>query len=264
MTRTLRLRRRWASFVLAVVVLLAAAGGVAYATIPSSNGTIYGCYNPTTAKVPPYPLSVVDNPSDCTSGGGTLLPWNQSGPAGPAGAAGPAGPAGPQGPPGSSGTPAPGSVGTAQLQRGAVTAADIAPTAIGDLTAGYDLVKTSTAPRRLRTGRARSLVTLTQQMPAAGDTRYVLAGSFRNPGKHPVTVTLFVMMNGRREQGAYSQTIPGGAAGSISGVITCNGMPAGTYRVSLQATAIGGSFEHATGGSFELQTSSLIATGSPR
>jgi hypothetical protein len=268
MTRKLRSTRRSTSLVLAVLAVLAAVGGTAYATIPASDGTIYGCYNPTTAKVPPYPLSVVDRTTDCTSGGGTLLPWSQTGPAGqpgPAGPAGPAGPPGPQGASGSSGTPAPGSVGTAQLQKGAVTAANIAPTAIGDLTAGYDVVKTATAPLRLRTGRALSLITLTQQLPAAGSTLYTFVGSFRNPGKHPVTVTVSLLINGRREQGAFSQTIAGGASSTIPAGFFCDGaMPAGTYRVTLQATAIGGSFERAIGGSFELQAGTLIATGSPR
>ena len=63
----------------------AVAGSVAtaVAVIPSSSGTINGCYDPGTAS--PYALSIVDDPAECKQ---TLLPFNQTGPAGPAGAAG--------------------------------------------------------------------------------------------------------------------------------------------------------------------------------
>lgn len=77
---------------IAVLALAVSLGGVAYATIPGSGGTIEGCYSPTNAK-PPYPLSVVDSASDCVSPS-VLLPFNQTGPTGPEGPAGSQGPAG--------------------------------------------------------------------------------------------------------------------------------------------------------------------------
>src|SRR5437588_11424093 len=39
------LRKRTAQVALAIVALLTVAGGVAYATIPDSNGVIHGCYD---------------------------------------------------------------------------------------------------------------------------------------------------------------------------------------------------------------------------
>lgn len=59
----------------AAVATMIVAGGVALATIPAADGTINGCYDP--SSPPPHPLSVVDNPAECT---GTLLTWSQTGP----------------------------------------------------------------------------------------------------------------------------------------------------------------------------------------
>jgi hypothetical protein len=88
------LRRPALGTVLGGLALMVSLGGVAFATIPGSDGTINGCYNPTVG--PPYPLTVVDTPAGCKSPS-ILLPFNQTGPAGPAGAEGPAGPQGPAG-----------------------------------------------------------------------------------------------------------------------------------------------------------------------
>jgi hypothetical protein len=67
----------------ATAVAVAATVTIAMAAIPSSDGTIYGCY---TADVPNrQPLSIVENPSECKD---TLLPFNQRGPTGPQGAIG--------------------------------------------------------------------------------------------------------------------------------------------------------------------------------
>src|SRR5581483_10638436 len=82
------------------VVGLAAVAGVAYASIPGSDGVIHGCYAKTGA------LSVIDSAKRCPNGT-TALNWNQQGPQGVPGAAGPAGPAGPQGPAGPAGPPGP-------------------------------------------------------------------------------------------------------------------------------------------------------------
>jgi hypothetical protein len=94
---------------------MAAVGGVAYATIPDSNGVIHGCYT-TKGGI----LRVIDTSvgQSCTSFE-TPITWNQKGPkgdtgpqglrgdAGPAGPKGDAGPAGAQGPNGDTGPPGP-------------------------------------------------------------------------------------------------------------------------------------------------------------
>jgi hypothetical protein len=66
--------------------------GVAYAAIPSVDGTIHACYSNQTGA-----LRVVD--AEAVGGGRcadteTALTWNQEGPVGPVGAPGPTGPAG--------------------------------------------------------------------------------------------------------------------------------------------------------------------------
>ena len=70
------------------------AGGVAYATIPDSQGVIHGCYTPN----PTGQLRVIDTDKGQTcKTGEQALSWNQTGPQGPSGAQGPSGPAGPPG-----------------------------------------------------------------------------------------------------------------------------------------------------------------------
>jgi hypothetical protein len=71
--------------------LLLAAGGVAFATIPDSNGTITGCYNRTNGN-----LRIVDSGNDCRQNENAIN-WNQRGVPGPTGATGPVGPPGPPG-----------------------------------------------------------------------------------------------------------------------------------------------------------------------
>jgi hypothetical protein len=80
-----------------VVTMLALAAGVAYATIPDSNGVIHACYKTANGQ-----LRVIDSngchPSE------TALSWSQTGPQGPPGATGPTGATGPQGPAGADST----------------------------------------------------------------------------------------------------------------------------------------------------------------
>jgi len=94
-----------------VAVLLALAGGVAYATIPGSDGVIHACYSRSGGA-----LRVVDASVTGCKSGETSLDWNVRGPAGPQGAAGaggptgapgPAGPMGPAGPKGDAGAAGP-------------------------------------------------------------------------------------------------------------------------------------------------------------
>ena len=86
-----------------VVVVAIAVGGIAYASIPDSNGVIHGCY-----KTVGGSLRVIDNDAGATCNGAeTPLNWSQTGPQGPQGEQGPTGEQGPQGeqgPPGSSAT----------------------------------------------------------------------------------------------------------------------------------------------------------------
>ncbi len=63
------------------------AGGIAYATIPASDGTINGCYR-TAGGDNQGQLRIVDNASSCRSNE-TAIQFNQQGVAGPAGPPGP-------------------------------------------------------------------------------------------------------------------------------------------------------------------------------
>jgi hypothetical protein len=87
------------TLVIALVAAAAvAAASLAYAAIPSANGTISACKNGDGE------LNVVDAEAGQTcKGNKQLLTWNQQGPAGPVGPVGPAGPAGAAGPAGPAG-----------------------------------------------------------------------------------------------------------------------------------------------------------------
>lgn len=85
--------------VLVAVVIGVAAGGVAYATIPSGSGVINGCYKTLSGS-----LRVIDTDAGGTcSASETPLNWNQQGPTGPTGPQGPQGPRGNEGPQGPAG-----------------------------------------------------------------------------------------------------------------------------------------------------------------
>jgi hypothetical protein len=82
----------------AVTLLVLALGGVAYATIPDSNGVIHGCYD----SGGNVKVIDTDKTASCPKGY-TALSWNQTGTQGPKGDTGPAGPTGPTGPTGPKG-----------------------------------------------------------------------------------------------------------------------------------------------------------------
>ena len=95
----MRLTKRTTIIAVAAVIGLGVSGGTAYAAglIPSADGTIHACYNPTNGNT-----RVVAAGTKCRTHEKALV-WNQTGPVGPQGpqgATGPAGPAGPQGPAG--------------------------------------------------------------------------------------------------------------------------------------------------------------------
>src|SRR5258708_23745370 len=74
----------------AAAPLLALAGlGIAWASIPDSNGVIHGCYK--TSSPGQGALVVIDSATQTCPSGTTPLNWNQTGPQGPAGPAGPSG-----------------------------------------------------------------------------------------------------------------------------------------------------------------------------
>lgn len=102
-------RPRWLRILVASSALLALAGGVAWAAIPSASGTINGCYQKSSGV-----LRVIDPDTGKTCTPSEIpISWNQRGPqgvpgpAGPTGEAGPAGPEGPQGPEGPKGETGP-------------------------------------------------------------------------------------------------------------------------------------------------------------
>jgi type VI secretion system secreted protein Hcp len=106
-----RLRASGKTVLLIAVAVLVAAGTVAVASIPGSDGVITACWDHT-AGATYGALRVIDpslsgntrsaNEYSCQTGE-TQITWNQQGPAGPAGPTGPAGPNGPSGPAGPQG-----------------------------------------------------------------------------------------------------------------------------------------------------------------
>lgn len=109
--------------VLPTAAALGAGTAIAVGSIPSSNGTITGCYQTVpqgidTGPATPFGTLRVIDPSQSPSSGGTAsnpdvyscrtgtestITWNQQGPPGPQGPQGPAGPQGSQGPGGPQG-----------------------------------------------------------------------------------------------------------------------------------------------------------------
>src|SRR4051794_11525513 len=101
--------RRTLRMVLVGGTLFIAAAGIAYATIPGSNGTISGCYvKDNLSGAGKLRVIDADAGKKCKSTENAVT-WNQQGqpgpqgPQGPQGAQGPQGPQGPQGQPGLSG-----------------------------------------------------------------------------------------------------------------------------------------------------------------
>jgi hypothetical protein len=90
-----------------VAVVIAAGGGIAFATIPDSAGVIHGCYlkAPGAGGIAKGTLRVIDTDAseNCTASENSL-DWNQTGPQGPPGAQGSQGPQGAQGTQGTIGT----------------------------------------------------------------------------------------------------------------------------------------------------------------
>src|SRR5207253_1659289 len=64
---------------IALAALIVALGGVAFAAIPDSNGTIHGCFQKNSGG-----LRVVQSSGDCRDSE-QALDWNQQGPKGPPG-----------------------------------------------------------------------------------------------------------------------------------------------------------------------------------
>jgi hypothetical protein len=120
-------RRIPAALATAAGVLLVVAG-VAYATIPDSNGAIHGCYARSGGS-----LRVIDASVTNCKAGETSLDWNvqgQQGPQGPQGPNGPAGPVGPQGPQGPTGSQGPaGPQGPSGLSHGYLASSNQVPVA---------------------------------------------------------------------------------------------------------------------------------------
>lgn len=84
------LRTRSAIAVVCVLAATIVMGGLAYASIPGTNGVIHGCYE---TKGTNHAMTVVDSSAQCPTGY-TSLKWNQTGPQGPAGPKGPQGTSG--------------------------------------------------------------------------------------------------------------------------------------------------------------------------
>ena len=82
------LRRRSRLAALVIVLFALTAAGIAYASIPDSQGVIHGCFKPSTR--PSGALRVIDTAKGQRCEGGELpLDWNQTGPKGATGPTGP-------------------------------------------------------------------------------------------------------------------------------------------------------------------------------
>ena len=90
--KALKRGRRQALIVGIAAVAFAAAGTVAYASIPDAGGVIHGCYKNGSGD-----LRVVDSSTDSCKSSEIGLDWNQQGVPGTQGPQGPQGPEGPQG-----------------------------------------------------------------------------------------------------------------------------------------------------------------------
>ena len=78
---TLRRFRPSPAMAVALMALVVAVGGVAFATIPDSSGTFHGCVVKASGK-----LRVVESAGDCRSNERAIA-WNEQGPPGPPGGA---------------------------------------------------------------------------------------------------------------------------------------------------------------------------------
>ncbi len=84
---------------LGVVIVLAVSGGIAYATIPDSEGIIHSCVRKGEKgdEGDAGRIRIVENEAQCRKRKEFALSWNQRGPQGPQGLQGERGPQGPQG-----------------------------------------------------------------------------------------------------------------------------------------------------------------------
>lgn len=197
--------------VTAVTMMLAVA--VASATIPGPDGTIQGCYD--AGSPPPIPLKIVDNPADCT---GTLLPWNQTGPAGAAGAQGATGSAGASGIFETS--PLVGSLGRMTTTRSYKFAG---PTAVVVTLAGQRVTGTTVAALGLRGGRSRVIDSGLCYQPLAGGAVSNFVGS---------RVMSHVVSSGSPQQYSAAASVAPGAGSWRAGFCVRNGHR-GTTSVAM-------------------------------
>jgi hypothetical protein len=96
------LTNRSRGIIMLSVVALILLVTIAYASIPGSDGVIYGCYKKSGGS-----LRVIDRAVTNCAKDESLISWNQTGPEGPQGPAGPPGPQGLQGPVGPQGETGP-------------------------------------------------------------------------------------------------------------------------------------------------------------
>jgi type VI secretion system secreted protein Hcp len=87
--------RRLLRIALPTLAALGAGAAVAFAAIPSPDGTIQACIDPASTR--PGAVRIIDAATQTCAAGETPLSWNQTGPAGPPGPPGPQGDPGPAG-----------------------------------------------------------------------------------------------------------------------------------------------------------------------
>ena len=234
------------------------AAGVAWATIPSADGTITACYNNTNGS-----LRVIDASAATCRSTETALQWSvrgepgpigPTGPPGPTGATGPAGAPGEEGPRGPQGDPGP--IGPPGPEGTPYGVADIAFRGVLDPTCGTSEV--TSMPLTI-TRNARLLVTgqgRLHRFGGTGGTTGLLSARLRDESGAIVAQT----------QGNAVFDITDGTAGALTlhGLLyettgfTAYTVPAGTYTLTMMVGLFGdciGAGEH------QLQSAELSVIG---
>lgn len=226
-----------------LAVAAVAGGGIAWAAIPDSGGTIHGCYQRESGLLRVVDTSASRRPFSSCTRNETALTWSQTGPQGPAGDAGPAGPAGPQGDPGPAWTPAYG-IGSVLVSRVGAPATAWATysttlgSPVGDTTGGAFrfTCKAAQAPCALSTAASISgsatatvypRVLIHKQEPSGGPSTYCeyADGADNDGNAEPVGSPLTMGIGGTLDCPGSTQAYPAG------GVVTEIDVPAGYYDV---------------------------------
>lgn len=213
--------------------------GVAYATIPDSQGVIHGCYTKSGGS-----LRVIDDSVTNCKSGETSLDWNVAGPTGatgPAGSAGPAGPTGPAGPQGATGPAGPqgatgpaGPPGTSGVSTLTKLAWDGTHVQSSGTSANFVLAKTIGTFTK---GAAGSTIKLTWTGTPVVASAFYCSWELRIDGADDsgATNTSFNIVSGAFTLASQNATTPG----SASAIGVWSGLATGTHTVTIWVRQLG-------------------------